>query len=402
MHILISLMYYRPHYSGLTIYTERQARALAARGHRVTVVTSRFDPRLPAREQVDGVTIIRPWVLMRLSKGVIMPGMPLWAWRLVRQADVVNAHVPQPDAALIALIGRLLRKPVVLTYHCDLRMPPGLVHYLANQLSHLTNHISAALADRIVTNTRDYAEQSPFLRRYIGKVHAIPPPIELAPVWEPDLAEFRARHGIRPGQRIIGMAARLATEKGVEYLVQALPKVLERHPTARVLFAGQQEGVLGEEVYAQKLAPQIEQLGDHWSFLGVLPPVEWSAFFHEAEVTVLPSINSTESFGMVQVESMTCGTPVVASDLPGVRQPVRMTGMGLTVPPQDPDSLAQALIQVLDDPDRFQGDRAAIARKFAPDAIAAEYEALFEGLVEKEAAPRAARSPASKERIGPD
>jgi glycosyltransferase involved in cell wall biosynthesis len=187
MNILLSLMYYRPHYSGLTIYTERQARALAARGHQVTVLTSRFDPSLPAREQIDGVTIIRPWVLMRLSKGVIMPEIPLWAWRLVRQADVVNAHVPQPDAALIALVGRLLKKPVVLTYHCDLRMPNGLVHYLANQLSHLTNYISATLAERIVTNTRDYAEQSPFLRRYIDKVHPILPPIELAPVQEAEL-----------------------------------------------------------------------------------------------------------------------------------------------------------------------------------------------------------------------
>lgn len=402
MHILISLMYYRPHYSGLTIYAERQARALAARGHKVTVLTSRFDPSLPAFEQVDGVTVIRPWVLMRLSKGVIMPGMPIWAWRLARQADVVNAHVPQPDAALVALAGRVLRKPVVLTYHCDLRMPDGLVHFLANQLSHLTNHFSAALADRIVTNTRDYAERSPFLRRYIKKVHAIPPPIELAPVKETDLAEFRARHRILPDQRVIGMAARLATEKGVEYLVQALPRVLERHPTARVLFAGQHEGVLGEEAYAQKLAPQIERLGEHWTFLGVLPPVEWSAFFHAAEVTVLPSINSTESFGMVQVESMTCGTPVVASDLPGVRQPVGMTGMGQIVPPQDPASLAQALIQILDQPGRFQGDRNAVARSYAPDAIAAEYEALYTGLIEKNPAPHHSRAPASRERIGPD
>jgi glycosyltransferase involved in cell wall biosynthesis len=402
MNILLSLMYYRPHYSGLTIYTERQARALAARGHQVTVLTSRFDPSLPAREQIDGVTIIRPWVLMRLSKGVIMPEIPLWAWRLVRQADVVNAHVPQPDAALIALVGRLLKKPVVLTYHCDLRMPNGLVHYLANQLSHLTNYISATLAERIVTNTRDYAEQSPFLRRYIDKVHPILPPIELVPVQETELAEFRARFGIRPGQRIIGMAARLATEKGVEYLVQALPKVLERHPEARVLFAGQHEGVLGEELYAQKLGPQIQQLGDHWTFLGVLPAVQWSAFFHVAEVTVLPSINSTESFGMVQVESMTCGTPVVASSLPGVRQPVRMTGMGLTVPPQDPDSLARALIEVLDQPDRFLGDSAAVARKFAPEAIAAEYEALYDSLVEREPVSRVTRRTVSKERIGPD
>jgi glycosyltransferase involved in cell wall biosynthesis len=169
-----------------------------------------------------------------------------------------------------------------------------------------------------------------------------------------------------------------------------------------VLFAGQHEGVLGEEAYAQKLAPQIERLGKHWSFLGVLPPQEWAAFFHVAEVTVLPSINSTESFGMVQVESMTCGTPVVASDLPGVRQPVRMTGMGLTVPPQDPESLAEALIQILDRPGRFQGDSRAIARKFAPDAIASDYEALYAGLLEKNSSPRLSSEPASKERIGPD
>jgi glycosyltransferase involved in cell wall biosynthesis len=140
MRILISLMYYRPHYSGLTIYTERQARALAARGHQVTVLTSRYDPRLPARELRDGVTVIRPRVVLRLSKGVIMPSLPAWAWRLLRQSDVVNAHVPQPDAAVIAFLSRMRKKPVVLTYHCDLLMPRGLVHRIANQVSHLANH----------------------------------------------------------------------------------------------------------------------------------------------------------------------------------------------------------------------------------------------------------------------
>ena len=79
MRILISLMYYRPHYSGLTIYTERLARAFAARGHQVTVLTSRFDDNLPEDEVKDGVRIIRPWVMFKISKGVIMPEMPVWA-----------------------------------------------------------------------------------------------------------------------------------------------------------------------------------------------------------------------------------------------------------------------------------------------------------------------------------
>ena len=125
MRILIALTYYRPHYSGLTLYAEREARALAARGHQVTILTSRFDDQLPAREITDGVEIVRPKVRLRVSKGVIMPSLPVIAWSLIRKADVVHLHVPQLDAALIAIMARLAGKPVVLTYHCDLLLPGG-------------------------------------------------------------------------------------------------------------------------------------------------------------------------------------------------------------------------------------------------------------------------------------
>lgn len=381
MRVLISLMYYRPHYSGLTIYTERLARALAVRGHQVTVLTARFDPNLPASELQHGVTVIRPRVFLRVSKGVIMPSMPFWAWKLVRQADVINAHVPQPDAAVIASIGQLFHKPVILTYHCDLQLPKGVIHYFANQGSHLANHIAAKFADRIITNTRDYAEHSPFLRRYLGKVQPVLPPIELTRITETQVSAFREKYSIRPGQRVIGMAARLATEKGVEYLVEAMPEVLQSHPEARVLFAGQSSGVLGEEAYIRRLTSMINQLGSHWTFLGILSPVEWAAFFHVADVTVLPSINSTESYGMVQVESMSCGTPVVASNLPGVRQPVLTSGMGLIVPPQDAHALAQAITRILESPNGFYGKPDLILSKATPDSTAESYEQVFLELI---------------------
>ena len=382
MRILVSLMYYRPHYSGLTIYTERLARALVKRGHKVTVLTSRYDPTFPEREVRDGVTIIRPRVMFKVSKGVIMPSMPLWAWRLIRQSDVINAHVPQPDAAVITVLSRLSGKPSVMTYHCDLQLPIGFTHYLANIGSHAANRITARLSDVIVTNTIDYAENSPFLSNYLEKIHPIPPPIELSPVEMEDLHSFRKKQGIQPDQRVIGIAARLATEKGVEYLVEAMPAVLEKFPNARVLFAGQYQDVLGEENYAAKLAPLIQDLGDHWTFLGVLPAQEWAAFFHEAEVTVLPSINRTESFGMVQLESMTCGTPVISTDLPGVRQPVSITGMGLIVPPRNAPALADAIIEILNRPNGYGGDRSKIVSRFSPEVIAAEYETLFQNLLE--------------------
>jgi glycosyltransferase involved in cell wall biosynthesis len=140
---------------------------------------------------------------------------------------------------------------------------------------------------------------------------------------------------------------------------------------------GQHLDVLGEEAYAIKLAPLIKRLGNHWTFLGVLPPLEFATFLKLADVTVLPSINSTESFGMVQIESMASGTPVVASDLPGVRQPVLTTGMGKVVPVGEARALAEAITAVLDNPQQYQGDVNAIARRYAPETIAAEYEALF-------------------------
>ena len=377
MHILIALTYYRPHYSGLTIYAEREARALASRGLKVTILTSRYDQNLPAYESLDGIEIHRLDVRLRISKGVIMPGMPAAAWHHVKQADIIHLHVPQFDAAAIAMISRLLGKPVVLTYHCDLRLPSGVVHYLANQVSNLANHLTAQLSKVIVHNTMDYAEHSPFLRRYLSKVHPIFPPVVLEHPTQADIDAFRQKFSIQPGQRIIGMAARLAAEKGVEYLAQALPSVIAEFPRARLLFVGPHSDVVGEDAYASQLKPLIDRLGEHWSFLGILSPEEMASFFHVCEVTVLPSVNSTESYGMVQVESIACGTPVVASDIPGVRVPVRMTGSGCIVPPGDAATLAEALQAILHNPQAFRGNRDELVQLSTPEAVAEQYEAIF-------------------------
>jgi glycosyltransferase involved in cell wall biosynthesis len=106
-----------------------------------------------------------------------------------------------------------------------------------------------------------------------------------------------------------------------------------------------------------------------------------SAFFHLSEVTVLPSINSTESFGLVQVESLLCNTPVVASDLPGIRVPVQTTGSGLIVPPENASELAKAIIKILDSPSNFQGNPQLIIEKSTPEAVGKIYEEFFMQLI---------------------
>ena len=400
MKILLALTYYRPHTSGLTIYAERLARALADRGHRVTVLTSQYDKSLPREEHAHGVDIVRVPVAFRVSKGVIMPTFGAVAWKMVRTHDVLSLHLPQFDASGLAARGRLLKKPVMLTYHCDLQLPPGLFSRIVDKVVFGSNILAAQFADTIVAYTRDYATHSPFLSRYLDKVKVIPPPIHVPVVTPAEIAAFRTKWELMD-QCVIGFAARLATEKGVEIMLGALPRVLEAHPDARVLFAGPYQNVLGEEAYAKHIMPLVEKYPDHWTFLGILNPHEMAALFHNCDVTVLPSLNSTESFGLVQVEGMLCGAPSIASALPGVRQPVLTTGMGEVVPIGDSAALAEAVIRVLNDKAKYSRPRSDIEALFSTPRTAELYEKLFEDLLARKKGVNASEHHESvKENVG--
>jgi glycosyltransferase involved in cell wall biosynthesis len=378
MRILIGLTYFIPYKSGLTIYAVRQSQSLANIGHDVTVLTSQFDRNLPEEEISEGVKIHRLPVAFRLSKGVIMPKMLIEAWRSIRNADVINLHVPQVEAAIISILAKLQNKPLVLTYHCDLQMPKGVINRIAGWAAHLANHISALLADVIVQNTLDYAENSLFLQKYLDKVRIVKPPIVLDEVTEEGILAFKEKFNISENQKVIGMVARLATEKGVEYLAKALPEVIESEKTARVIFVGEYQNVIGEEAYKKRVMSLIESLDDRWTFLGKLSENELAIFYRICDVIVLPSVNNTESFGMVQIEAMTCGTPVIATDLPGVRQPVITTGMGEIIPIRDPDALAKAIVNLLEK-SLSVGDGLAeqLKQEYSPENNARLYDEIF-------------------------
>jgi len=385
MKILTVLTYYRPHTSGLTIYAERLARAFVKRGHQVTVMTTQYDASLPSEEIMDGVKIIRVPVMFRLSKGVIAPTFGWVATRLVAEHDVVQMHLPQFDAPGVAFRGRLFRKPAILTYHCDLHLPPGLFNRLVNLVVKWQNNMAGILSNKIVTYTQDYADHSSFLSRYKYKLRTILPPVELPTPQPGAVKAFADAHHTSELKPVIGMAARFAAEKGVEVLLDALPIILKKYPKAQVLFAGTYQNVMGEQAYAERLMPRIRELESrgHWTFLGNLNPEQMAAFYPNLDVLVIPSLNSTEAFGLVQIEAMMNGVPSVASALPGVRMPVKMHGMGRVARIGDASSLAESVLAVLDEPEKFRGDAESIKRSYDPDTVAAEYEKLFEGLMKK-------------------
>ena len=355
MRIVLAMTYYRPYVSGPIVYADNLAAELVRRGHEVTILTSRYEPGLARDEEVDGVRIVRIPVLARISKGVLMPTYLGVARSILRASDAVVIQVPQFEAPILAALARLMRVPAVLTYHCDVRLPGGWFNRVADRVILVGNQLATLLARRVVAYTADYAEHSPVMRRRLGRVTIIPPPVDLAPPAPADVARFREAHGL--GRATIGIAARFATEKGFEHLLDAVPRLLEEFPDLRVLHAGEFEHVIGEEGYRERLRPLLTRAGDHWVPLGVVSGAELAVFYAACDVTVLPSLNRTESFGFVQVESMLCGTPVVASALPGVRVPIATTGMGLVVPPGDAPALAAAIGTVLRAPNDFRARR---------------------------------------------
>ena len=140
---------------------------------------------------------------------------------------------------------------------------------------------------------------------------------------------------------------------------------------------------MGEQAYADRLMPHIKKYQEDgsWMFLGNLSQEQLAAFYPNLDVLVVPSLNSTEAFGLVQIEAMMNNVPCVASALPGVRRPVQMHGMGKVTAIGDPSALADALLEILAERLKYQCDIPELKHLYDPDTVAAEYVKVFRMLI---------------------
>ena len=373
MKVLTVLTYYYPHWTGLTAFAQRIAEGLAARGHTITVVTSRFRADLPNRENHNGVDIIRVPSWFRLSRGQVMPTFIPTIRRLLPSYDVVQVHTPMLETWLVGLAAHRAGRKMLMTHHGDLVMPCALPDRVVEAVVGYLLNRGADVADAISIYTRDYVEHSDFLRPRSSKVVPIYPPVSFP---EPDQAAAAAwRHELGlDSAPLVGFAGRFVEEKGFDYLLEAIPLVLAQMPQAKFVFAGE-TNVVYERFY-QRCLPLIEANREHIIMLGLLTnPQRLANFYSMCDVFVLPS--RTDCFASVQVEAMLCGTPVVATNIPGAREVVRVTGMGLLVEPRNSKALADGLLQVLAAPERYIRPRAEIARIFDYDRAISDYENLL-------------------------
>ena len=255
-----------------------------------------------------------------------MPGFLPAAARLIRTHDVVHLHLPMGEAAALAAMGRVLGKRVIATHHSDLVLDGNLVERLAAGTARWSGIASARLAQRLVTYTHDRAAVSPTVTKAGSRVTVIPPPIAMNPTSPERGQTFRKRHDLGEGP-IIGFAGRFAVEKGIDILLQTLPTLQDRWPNVVFAFAGPFADLDGR-AWSGPWNEWLSKAGRAARKFGILRGQELADFYAACNVLVLPSVNWTETFGLVQVEAMLCGTPVIASDLPGVREPILLTGMG--------------------------------------------------------------------------
>ncbi len=361
LRILVCLTYYLPHRTGLTLHVQRLSEALAARGHRVTVVSARFRSELASEETIGGVRVVRLPAPLRISRGLLMPSYPLALRRLLTAADVVHVHTPMFEAALVGRLARRAGTPLVITHHGDLVLPGGVHNRLIERLMHVLFRSGARGAQRLIAYSEDYAGHSRWLRPYLAKTTAILPPVVIPRPQPERVAELRRRHRL-DGRLLVGFAGRFVAEKRPDVLLRALPAIAAEFPTVTAAFAGQQ--VLGYERFFERNRALVTATGDRFRHLGLIDdPDELAAYYAACEVLALPS--ETECFGLVQAEAMLCGTPVVATDIPGARVPVRTTGMGRLVPPGDVGALADGIRAVLREPGRYRRPEAEIADVFS-------------------------------------
>jgi glycosyltransferase involved in cell wall biosynthesis/SAM-dependent methyltransferase len=384
MKILCSATYYHPYISGLSVLAKTIAEYLAERGHTITVLTSQYDKKLPLNEVVGGVTIVRVPAIGRISKGPIMPKYLPQALRLIRQHDIAFLHLPATPLEMIAFSSpfrRIAPIPAVVLYHCDLQLPPALWHRVVNAVVSVGCRWTLRGAGKIIISSDDYRRHSKMLQRFPGKTIAIHPPVSIPTPSATGVEDLRSR--LTPaGEVLIGYVGRWAAEKGLEYLVEALPIIRNSIPSIKVVCAGSSTAV-GEERYRNILNAVIAGRKVPWEILGPMTTQEMADFYAACAVTVLPSLNATESFGLIQLESMLSGTPMVATDLPGVRVPIRTTGMGRLVPPRNSKDLADAVIDVIRNRSSYVKPRQEIECQFAAGLSLKQYEDVLQSLDEK-------------------
>lgn len=289
------------------------------------------------REIINKVEVFRAGSIGIYSSMPVSFSFPFLLKKLAKDADILHFHLPFPMATLSHLLVRPKAK-VVVWWHSDIVRQKNMMRLYKPFLIQFLKR-----ADRIIVATKEHIGSSAVLKSFEDKCSVIPFGID-ASLFEFDenLRRDVARLREKYGSKIVLFVGRLIYYKGVEHLIRAMKDV-----DGTLLIVGQ--GPL--ESHLRRVATKCG-LYERVVFLGKVQDREMTACYHSCDVFVLPSIARSEAFGLVQLEAMACGKPVVNTDLPtGVSFVSRHGETGLTVPPADSAAMGLAIKKLLEDAD---------------------------------------------------
>lgn len=287
----------------------------------------------------SGSCIVVP-ALTKLAATMISPRLILELRRICGSYDIVHVHHPDP-MAVVALWLSGYRGKVVLHWHSDILKQKGLLKLYRPFLNWIIRR-----SDAIVGTTPVYVQSSLFLKDVQNKTMAIPIGIHPVAADSEGAERIRARY---PGKRIVYSLGRLVAYKGYRYLVEAA-RFLSDNYVILIGGDGPEKKALADLIGRYGLEGKVE-------LLGYIDKSDFAAYYSACDVFALSSIYKTEAFAIVQIEAMSCGKPVVATQIEGsgVSWVNRNGYSGLNVQAGDPRALAGAVMEITSEKSGYEG-----------------------------------------------
>lgn len=334
-------------YGGASLAAYYLAIEMEKRSHEINVFTTSINSK-DSIEKDGNMMVYRYGTNFRILTSNIAFGM--FRKPAKHDVDIVHTHFDIPPGPLAGL--RHAKKknvPLVVTYHGDwVESYGGLIRRLgvAFHNKYLVDKVLSH-ADVIISPSKYYINGSRFLRKYRDKIVVIPNGINLEDFDIPySKEECRKKLDLSINKKILLFFGYLSPYKGPDVLVKAMPRILKDVSGVELVFVG--KGVMRNKLKALSKKLGIEK---NVIFAGFVEDDLKPFYYKAADVFCLPSMMSTESFGIVNLEAMACGVPIVASKIGGIPDVVEDEKNGLLVQPKDSGGLADAIIYLLENRD---------------------------------------------------
>lgn len=293
--------------------------------------------------------------------------------------DIVHIHTGGQLPLFVSFLFKVIkRKPLVVTYHGDFYVKGNILMRSAIKLYNELQDKLLKIADVVISPSKFYSKESRILRKHRNKVIVIPNGLNLNKYnVNYSKEECREELGLPLNKKIILFLSAIREKKAPDVLIRAMQKIAKKIPDAYLVMAG--KGRMESKI--KQLARELA-IDDLITFPGFVRESEKPLYFKAADVFVLPSYD--EIFGIVILEAMACGTPVVATRIGGIPEIVKDKKNGLLVPPKDPNALADAIIYLLGNEElrRKMGKRGKeMVRAYIWEKIAEKTEKVYEAVL---------------------